>query len=762
MSLKNRLQIKVSGIVQGIGFRPYIYRLANRLQLDGFVNNNSNGVLIEIEGNLESTRLFLQALSYQPPPLAQITELQYQQIPLNNDSGFKIHDSRVSEQRTTLISPDIATCVDCLNEMNDPADRRYQYPFINCTNCGPRYTIISDIPYDRPKTSMSGFTMCAECQSEYDNPDDRRFHAQPNACPVCGPTLRYFNRDQTESSSKPIMATISDLKAGQIVAIKGIGGFHLAVDATNNDAVRSLRERKKRFEKPLALMVKDENIARKYAHVSNEEMILLKSLQRPIVLCKKKRRVALSSAISPDNEFFGLILPYAPLHKLLFESGKLDVLVMTSANISEEPICFENDECISRMNHIADGYLMHDREIYIRCDDSVLQFDGKDEVFIRRSRGYSPRPIVLKARGVSVLAVGGQLKNTICLTRDNFAFMSQHIGDLENLQTLQAFEKTIQHIQNLFEIEPELIVHDLHPEYLSTKWAQDTSHIPTAPVQHHYAHILSVMAENGLEEEVLGFSLDGTGYGEDGAIWGGEVLLCNPSTYERLAFFDYVPMPGGERAIKEPWRMAVAYLDQYLNDDGSLASGFFPGRVSQLPILKKMIEKELNTPHTSSCGRLFDAVAALLGLREVVAYEGQAAIMLEAAAHKNNHRVPSLAPFEITKKNDMRVIVPGETIKDIIKFKRQGRDTSEISMAFHTALIDIFVHLAVLLRDERGVKKIALSGGCFQNLLLRSGLSRNLKEKGFDVYTNIEVPPNDGGLALGQAYWGILNNRRNR
>lgn len=695
MSSINRLQINVSGIVQGVGFRPSVYRLAKRLNLDGFVSNNSKGVLIEIEGIIESTHLFLQTISRQPPPLAQITHIQYQEIPPLNQSGFIIQESQAEKQRSTLISPDIATCVDCLKEMNDPADRRYHYPFINCTNCGPRYTIISDIPYDRPNTSMAGFKMCPECRKEYENPSDRRFHAQPNACAKCGPTLRFLNQDQSESDKDPIMATISALKEGKIVAIKGLGGFHLAVDAANSQGINLLRQRKKRFEKPLALMVKNTDSAKKYTYVNDEKINLLESLHRPIVLCKKKEEHGLAEAISPDNEYFGIMLPYTPLHELLFVDGRVDVLVMTSANISEEPICIENNECFDRMNHIADCYLIHDRDIYIRCDDSVLQVEGRSEIFIRRSRGYSPRPIILKTYGDPVLAVGGQLKNTICLTRDNSAFMSQHIGDLENLETLQAFENTIQHLQNLFEIEPKHIIYDLHPEYLSSKWVQDNASLPSFPIQHHYAHILSVMAEHDLSENIMGFALDGTGYGEDGAIWGGEILLCNHSTYSRLAYFDYVSMPGGDAAIKEPWRMAASYLQKNLNNGEHIALELFPDKSSQLNIIRQMIERRVNTPMTSSCGRLFDAVAAILGLRDEVAYEGQAAIMLEAVAHKSRHNFPLIAPFEVEKKDDMRVICSNEIFEDIVKFKKQGMDIANISLAFHNALIDVFLQIVL-------------------------------------------------------------------
>jgi hydrogenase maturation protein HypF len=757
MPREKRLQIKVSGIVQGIGFRPYIYRLAKRLNLYGFVINDSNGVLIEIEGAKDYLNQFLEILQHQPPPLAQYTNIQSEIIPETGDSDFIIRASKNHDHKRTLISPDIATCIDCLRELNDPSDRRFQYPFINCTNCGPRYTIISDIPYDRQKTSMSAFKMCPHCQSEYDDPSNRRFHAQPNACDVCGPRIRLVDHTGRVTGNNPINETIDALKQGQILAIKGLGGFHLAVDATNSKAVERLRERKRRFEKPLALMVKTKDIARQYVALDEAEIIILESLARPIVLSRKKKNNTLSREISPDNDFYGIMLPYTPLHDLLFQDGQLDVLVMTSANISEEPICFDNNECLERMKGIADAYLLHNRQIYIRCDDSVVQMDDKTPVFIRRSRGYAPRPILLKSVGRSILAVGAQLKNTICLTRDNFAFMSQHIGDLENLETLQVFDKSITHIKTLFEINPESVIFDPHPEYLSTKWVEENSQLPAYPVQHHYAHILSVMAENDLKEDLLGFSMDGTGYGSDGTIWGGEVLLCNTTKFSRLAHFDNVPMPGGEKAIIEPWRMAVAYLNKFLNDGENLAHEFFSEKSTEIDLILKMIEQQLNSPQTSSCGRLFDTIAALLGLRMEVAYEGQAAIILEAAANQASKKNIHLGGFELVRENGVIKIIPNELIQKLVKLKKEGESVAEISWAFHQSLIDLFLSLALQMRKEHDLNKIAVSGGCFQNLLIRSGLIKCLKENEFEVYTNVEVPPNDGGLALGQAYWGMLN-----
>ena len=745
----------MAGIVQGVGFRPYIFRLANRWQLGGFVHNHPDGVLIEIEGNGNGLQNFVKALKYQPPPLALISGIDIREIPNKNQSQFRIEKSNNTLHRNTLISPDINLCEECRSELLDPNDRRYLYPFINCTNCGPRYTIISDIPYDRSKTSMSGFKMCAQCQKEYDDPLNRRFHAQPNACPDCGPSLIFCDINNSYHTTDAIRHVQDALRAGQIIAIKGIGGFHLAADAKNNHAVHRLRIRKHRFEKPLALMVKDLDAAAKYAVISEAASLQLTNLHRPIVLCPKKEKNDLCPEISLDNEYFGLMLPYSPLHELLFHSANPDALVMTSANISEEPICIANDECMKQMEDIADGFLIHNRDIYMRCDDSVLQIVEEKSFFIRRARGYSPRPIKLKKNGRSVLAVGGQLKNTICLTKKNLVFLSQHIGDLENLQSLNAFELTIDHLQRLFEVKPECIIHDHHPEYLSTKWAREKREIPTKSVQHHYAHILSVMAEHDIEDEVIGIALDGTGYGDDGAIWGGEVLMCNLHSFKRISHFDYLPLPGGSRAILEPWRMAVSYLINYFDDGYERATSLFPGRGDQIKIIAQAIEKNVNSPLTSSCGRLFDAVAALLGISETVTYEGQAAILLESLAEKTAREIPSLGEFVVIEKDGHYHLNPVEILKNILTLRNQGKDIAGISRAFHETLVTVFTRIASLIRSETGLERIALSGGCFQNRILLQGLMKNLQNEGFQIMTNLEVPVNDGGIALGQAYWGM-------
>jgi hydrogenase maturation protein HypF len=754
-----RIAIDVRGIVQGVGFRPFVYRLATRLSLTGIVQNSARGVQIEIQGTSDNIELFLNQLQSQPPPLAQIISVKSSEIPQKESSEFSIIKSQAISDRKTLISPDIATCHDCLDEFNSSDNRRYHYPFTNCTNCGPRYTIIKDIPYDRPFTTMSTFNMCPDCQKEYDDPGDRRFHAQPNACAVCGPQLILI-KDGIEQNVDQVQNTIESLLSGNIAAIKGLGGFHLAVDATNEEAVRQLRLRKHRFEKPLALMVKDIESAQKIVEIDETRRKVLLSLQRPIILCPRKQDSSIAPSVSLDNDWLGIMLPYSPLHELLFLDDSLKYLVMTSANISEEPICYKNQECLNRMEEIADLYLIHDRDIHIRCDDSVQQVFGSEPVFLRRSRGYAPRPVLLKENGTSVLAVGAHLKNTICITRENFAFVSQHIGDLENLETLAVFKQTIEHIQRLNQINPSAVIHDLHPEYLSTKWVLENYTENVYAIQHHYAHTLSVMAEYGISEPIIGVSLDGTGFGTDDTIWGGEILICDTDTFTRKAHLEYHLMPGADRAIKEPWRMAAGYIlaDEDLGFDTCIK--LFPDREKDLKIIAQMIAKNINSPATSSCGRLFDAVAAVLGIREQVNYEGQAAILLESQARKVDERSQiKIGDIEFIEDDQTFILSSKSLIRNIISEKLSASRIDQLSRAFHTALVAGLFKSVIKINEESKINKVALSGGCFQNMILLTELKDKLEHAGFQVYINREVPANDGGISLGQAYWGMRNCR---
>jgi len=743
-------RLKISGIVQGVGFRPFVYQLARQYGIKGEVANTSSGVTIHIEGDLENIDFFCIDITPKSPPLAHITDVSIQSESVKGFNDFSIIESQVGTHRATLISPDMSICGDCLKEIFDREDRRYQYPFTNCTNCGPRYTIIDDIPYDRPNTSMKHFKMCDPCQAEYNDPGNRRFHAQPNACPVCGPQVAlYDNTGKIIETQAPIERTATLLKEGFVVAIKGLGGFHLAVDARNHDAVLRLRERKRREEKPLAIM--SENIDRisAYAHIDPEEERLITSLQRPVVLLRKKEPNSISAAVSPRNRYFGAMLPYTPLHYLLLSYG-FTALVMTSGNISEEPIAIDNADAFERLSDIADTFLIHNRDIYLRSDDSIVRRAAGSVRFIRRSRGYIPTPVFLKHKVPHILACGAELKNTVCLTRENNAFLSQHIGDLENLSTYEFFQLTINHMKQILDIDPEIVAYDLHPDYLSTQYAQELEGVEKISVQHHHAHIVSCMAENRLDEEVIGLSFDGTGYGTDGTIWGGEILVAEPDRFTRAAHLSYVPMPGSAAAIKEPWRMAVSYLYN------AFGEGFWdmdlPGlkeiEESRVQFIVEMIKKSVNSPMTSSLGRLFDGIAAIIGIRNRVFYEGQAAMELEMTAKEIGDTVYD---YEWVEEADVRKILPGPIVRGVVQDVKNSVSASEISSKFHATLIRLFSELCDDLRLETGLKKVVLSGGVFQNSLLLSGLIQALEENNFQVYTHTHVPTNDGGISLGQA-----------
>jgi hydrogenase maturation protein HypF len=743
----------IKGIVQGVGFRPFIYQLAHRYQLSGHVINTPEGVDLEVEGTDENVEHFFQSVLSESPPLAHISSMERSELRPKNDKVFEIKESRADQERSALISPDVSICPDCLRELKDPKDRRFRYPFINCTNCGPRYTIIMDIPYDRAMTTMKKFKMCKACQAEYEDPTNRRFHAQPNACWDCGPRVSLHDHNGLSlACDRPIEETINLLKRGLILAIKGLGGFHLAVDASNHKAVVRLRKRKHREEKPLALMVRDLEAAKQIVHVNAIEAKALLSPQRPIVILKKRRFHRLSSQVAPRNRYFGIMLPYTPLHDLLMDSP-FKALVMTSGNISEEPINIDNEEAFKNLKGIADYFLVHDRDIYLRSDDSIVRMVDGVPRQIRRSRGYVPVPVFLpeEMSGMpSVLALGGELKNTICISKENRAFLSQHVGDMENLETFDFFRLTVSHMEGILEIRPKIMAHDLHPDYLTSKFSREQEEIPTLAVQHHHAHIVSCLAENGLKGPVIGLALDGTGFGSDGQIWGGEVLLADLNSFQRAAHLDYVSLPGGDAAAKFPWRMALSYLHKAYGDElFNLPIKFVRDlKREDANILIQMIKKGVNAPLTSSCGRLFDAISSLIGLRQKMAFEGQAAMELEMC---QNLSEKGKYPWAIEEKKRHLILLTSDIIRSSVEDIKAGISRGIISRRFHNTLIDMFTETCVRLREASGIDHVAMSGGSFQNVTLLSGLSRSLTSNGFKVFTQKVVPSNDGGLSLGQA-----------
>ena len=755
---RERQRLTVRGIVQGVGFRPFVYGLALRLGLAGFVRNDSAGVTIEVEGEPAALERFALALQAEAPPLARIDRLERCVLPAQGETGFAILASGLQAARRTLIAPDSATCADCLRELHDPADRRFRYPFINCTNCGPRFTIVLDIPYDRERTTMRGFPLCSQCRAEYENPLDRRFHAQPNACPVCGPQLSWEPLAGTWSAAgePPLEAAATALAIGAIVAVKGLGGYHLACDAWNAAAVERLRQRKQREARPFALMVTDLAAARALCLVSEPEAALLGSPRRPIVLLERLPGVALAPAVAPGHRTLGLMLPYTPLHSLLLEAvgarspaGRPVVLVLTSGNLSDEPIAYLDEEARTRLAPIADGLLSHNRPIHMRCDDSVTRVVAGGEQPLRRSRGYAPEPLRLAlAAPRPILAVGGHQKNTFCLYREHEAVLSHHIGDLENLETLRSFREGVAHFQRLFDIAPEVVAYDLHPEYLASKEALAAPLALKIGVQHHHAHIASVLAEHGHAGPVIGVAADGTGYGEDGAIWGGEILVVTLADYQRVGHLAYVPLPGGEAAVRQPWRMALAYLLQTFGPAfARLELPFVRGLDAvRMRVLLQMIARGVNCPPTSSMGRLFDAAAALLGLHSEASYEGQAAIALEQVATPVEHPYP----FALTAGQPFQLdFCP--TFRAMVDDLRNGLATDQIAGRVHATVAHGLAAACRLVREQHGLATVALSGGVFQNRLLLEQLLALLAADGFELLLNRHVPPNDGGLALGQA-----------
>jgi hydrogenase maturation protein HypF len=763
-SLKSA-SISVRGIVQGVGFRPFVYGLAIKHNLRGWVYNTSEDVKIEIEGAGEAIKQFEQELETKAPPLAHIENIAVRYHSPRGYESFEIRQSQAQAGRYQLISPDVATCQACLGELLNPEDRRYRYPFTNCTNCGPRFTIIENMPYDRLKTTMRYFQMCPRCQAEYDNPLDRRFHAQPNACPKCGPQVQLVdNRGNPLADSNPIVAAGQLLKEGKIVAVKGLGGFLLACDATSDTAVKTLRQRKKRPSKPFAVMVASVDEAKRHCYVLPEEEELLTSTQSPIVLMIWREVSCVSREVAPNLWFLGIMLPYTPLHHILLrDTGR--PLVMSSGNLSEEPIARDNDEALRRLSGIADYFLVHNRDIYSRYDDSVAVVERGTGQLVRRARSYAPYPIRLPFRTRQVLGCGAEEKNTFCLTRDNYAFLSQHIGDMENVETLEHFESTISLYKRLFHIEPEIFAHDLHPDYLATKYARELgeSGMKLVPVQHHHAHIASCMADNGLESPVIGVAFDGTGMGADGNIWGGEFLVTGYRDYKRVGHLEYLPLPGGAAAIKRPYRTAIGYVLTLLGEDALSRDSPVMREVDdvEIEVIKRQVERKINSPLTSSMGRLFDAISALLGIRGAIDYEGQAAVELEMAAYSgliarsvSDDAIPGddeSYPYHIIEDHGIKIVRLKDLLAAVVEDLNQGDSKSLISLKFHNTVARMIGEMCRLAADETGITQIALSGGVFQNRLLLRKAVKLLESSGFQVFTHRQVPCNDGGISLGQA-----------
>jgi hydrogenase maturation protein HypF len=789
---KVRASVRVEGVVQGVGFRPFVYSLATRLGLAGWVGNDADGVFAEVEGPAAGVRDFLAALVRDAPPLAQVDRVTAEPISPDGGAGFVIVSSQPvpgdpAGRRRALVTADTATCADCLRELADPADRRFGYPFINCTNCGPRFTIVRGVPYDRPLTTMAGFPMCPACRAEYDDPANRRFHAQPVCCPACGPHLRLVDADGRDwpppgqpgtPSSHPdpggqrppgqpgtgvkhddaaLAGAVQILQDGQVLAVKGLGGYHLAVDARSQAAAARLRAAKHREDKPFAVMVPDLAAARELCQVDELAGALLTSARRPIVLLPRQAGPGrIANAVAPGNRQLGLMLPYTPLHHLLLR-GFPHPMVLTSGNVSDEPIAYRDDDALGRLGGIADAFLTHDRPIHIRTDDSVVRpFRGRPAV-LRRSRGYAPEPLTVRTRfRRPVLACGAELKNTFCLGRERHAFLSQHIGDLANYETLRSFTEGIEHFQRLFDVTPELVAHDLHPEYLSTKYALDLPAADLVGVQHHHAHIASCLADNDVAGPVIGVAFDGTGFGPDSTIWGGEFLVADLAAAERGGCFAGLPMPGGAAAIRQPWRMAAVYLDAAF--PGALPGGLAVAarNAASWADVLAMARRGVNSPVTSSAGRLFDAVAALLGVRDTINYEGQAAVELEQLA--------SLAaaqpgyPASITPGRPFTV-AGADLVRAAAGDLLAGLPPDVISARFHRGLADLIVAGCLLLRESAGLGTVALSGGVFQNLLLLGTVTPLLEAAGFRVLTHSRVPPNDGGISLGQAVIAAARSR---
>jgi hydrogenase maturation protein HypF len=757
-----RVHIAIHGAVQGVGFRPFIYRLANELQLTGWVLNSPQGVFIEAEGQPETIEQFLLRIEQEQPPRSFIQSLEYTLLDPAGFASFEIRASDPRGEQTALVLPDIATCPDCLADMKDPSNRRYRYPFTNCTNCGPRFTIITSLPYDRPNTSMKEFAMCDQCLEEYENPSNRRFHAQPNACPRCGPHVELWgDAGRVLASSEEAMEkAAAALRDGKILAVKGLGGFHLMVDARNQEAVLRLRKRKEREEKPLAVMAAGIEAVKSMCSVSALEERLLHSPEAPIVLLLKKDPTGSADlhgvaapAVAPENPYLGVMLPYTPLHHLLTAATGFP-LVATSGNITDEPICSDEHEALDRLRGIADLFLVHNRPIVRYVDDSVVRVMMGRELVMRRARGYAPLPVSLSCRLSDTVAVGAHLKNTVAVSNGQNIFISQHIGDLDTPQSLESFQRTLKDLRSLFDVHPTQVAADLHPDYLSTQGAH-ASGLPVTSVQHHHAHIASCMAENQLEGTVLGVAWDGTGLGPDGTIWGGEFLRSTPTEYHRVASFRTFPLPGGDQAIKEPRRTALGMLYEMMGDavfEDTTLHPITDFTAIELATLRQMLKRGINAPLTSSAGRLFDAVASIIGLRQTMRFEGQAAMQLEFA-------IAGIAPTDEyytlqtfmadPGDDDSRLIIDwAPVITQLLNDHQHGVPVGVISAKFHNTLTEAILRVA----RQLGEARVVLSGGCFQNKYLTERTVRRLGEEGYRPYWHQRVPTNDGGIALGQLY----------
>lgn len=741
-----RLRVHIAGLVQGVGFRPFVWREATRRALFGWVSNDAQGVVLEVEGDADVVTSMLEALT-RPPPLARVDEVRTESLPLVGVAGFEIRSSDSFGTRHALVSPDTATCPDCLRELSNPSDRRFQHPFVNCTSCGPRYTIVLSVPYDRSRTTMAPFPMCNSCRAEYEDPRDRRFHAEPVCCPDCGPRLRLLDRFGAEMDGEPIETTAQLLRAGRVIAIKGLGGYHLAVDAQQEAAVNTLRDRKHREERPFALMVANVEAAQLLCEISSDELALLTSPARPIVILRRRPGSPVAVSVAPNSPSLGVMLPYTPMHTLLLRRHHAPI-VLTSGNASDEPIAFEDVDAIERLTNIAEGFLVHDRAIRTRVDDSVCKVVGGRTVPLRRSRGYVPKPITLpEASPQPVLACGSSLKNTFCLTRGSHAFVSHHVGDLGEYTTMQSYENAIAHLTQLLDVHPTVVAHDLHPDYPSTRFAVDLPDVELIAVQHHHAHIAACMADNGVRGPVIGVAFDGIGLGDDGKAWGGEFLIADLAGFTRVAHLAEVPMPGGDAAARQPWRMAAAHLEMAFGQTLPPGLAVVKRHGSRWEQVLSASRAGVNSPMTSSAGRLFDAVSSMLGVRDIVTYEGQAAIELEHIAD-----VTETGTYPIPVTSDLVASLEvAHLVRALAEDLIAGTAVPVLAGRFHNALADVVLNVCERLRNMHGLATVALSGGVFQNSLLLHACLQRLETADFTVLTHRHVPPNDGGISLGQA-----------